>query len=61
MRRTNFFWDFEIQTDHLILARRPDRMLAKKKPKTKKKKYNLKKQNNNKKKKETKTKGEPAE
>ena len=40
MRRTNFLWDFEIQTDHLIPARRPDLEIVNKK-KEKKKKENL--------------------
>ena len=31
-------WDFEKQTDHLILARRPDLVIVKKKKKRKKKK-----------------------
>ena len=26
-----FLWDFEIQTNHLILARRPDQMIINKK------------------------------
>ena len=41
-------WDFKIQTDHLILSRRPDQVLInqkKKKKKTNKKNKNKKKQN----------------
>ena len=33
-----FLWDFKIQTDHLILARRQDLVIVKKKKKKKKKK-----------------------
>ena len=38
------FWDFEIQTDHLITARRPDLIIVKKKKKTHKKKNKEKKE-----------------
>ena len=31
IRCTKLFWDFEIQTDHLISARRPDRVMVKRK------------------------------
>ena len=36
-----FLWDFEIQTDHLISARRPNLVIVKKKKKKKKGKENL--------------------
>ena len=39
--------DFEIQTDHLILIRRPDLILINKKQKQNKNKTKPKKQNNN--------------
>ena len=32
-----FFWDFEIQTDHIIFTRRPDLIIIQKKKKRKKK------------------------
>ena len=35
-------WDFEIQTDHFILARRPDLLIVKKKKKKEKKKRTCK-------------------
>ena len=31
MAHINFFWDFDIQTDHLILARIPDFIIINKK------------------------------
>ena len=34
-------WDFDIQTDHLVSARRPDLIIIKKKKKKKKKRENL--------------------
>ena len=37
-------WDFEIQTDYLILARRPDLVIVSKKKKKKKKKRKRKKE-----------------
>ena len=30
----NFLWDFEIQTDHIISARRPDQVIVNKKKRT---------------------------
>ena len=44
-------WDFQVQTDHLILARRPDIVIAKKKKKKKKRKEKKKKRKKKKKKK----------
>ena len=37
-KMNKFLWDFEIQTDYLISARRPDLVIVKKKKKKKKKK-----------------------
>ena len=34
--KRKLLWDFEIETDHLISARRPDRVMIIKKKKTKK-------------------------
>ena len=39
-------WDFEIQTDHLISARRPDPVIVKKKKKKKRKKKEKEKKEN---------------
>ena len=46
-------WDFEIKTDHLILARRPDLIIINKKKKKKKKKGERRKKERKKERKRT--------
>ena len=47
--RASVLWDFGVQTDHLILARRPDLIIINKKKKRKKKEERKKKKKEKKK------------